>query len=87
MGVHGDRRSRFAAASALAVLASVYAFVLLSHRSRAVGGSDSSGYFNLARVLAAGRLVDVVEPLGRLGFEPEDIHLFIPLGYVPGPRP
>lgn len=82
-----DRRRRLAAAAALAILGSVYGFILLSHGTRSVGGSDSSGYFNLARAIARGRLVESVEPIGRLGFDPEDVHLFIPLGYVPGPRP
>lgn len=69
------------------MLASGYGAILVSHASHSVGGSDSSGYFNSARALATGRPVQPIEPLARFGFPPEDMHLFIPLGYVPGPRP
>jgi len=69
------------------VLAAAHAVVLLTHASRSVAGSDSSGYFNLARAIASNRLVEPIETLERLGFPPEDLHLFIPLGFVPGPRP
>ena len=75
------------AVAALAALLSVYASILVSHASRAVGGSDSSGCLNEARGLAAGRAVDPVDPLSRLSLQPEDLRLFIPLGYAPGPRP
>lgn len=73
--------------AALFAIAAVYGFVLVSHSSRSVGGSDSAGYFNSARSLARGRVVEPVESLGRLGFPAEDVRLFMPLGYVPGPGP
>ena len=69
------------------MLATGYGAILVAHASHAVGGSDSSGYFNSARALAAARPVQPIEPLARFGFPPEDMHLFIPLGYVPGPGP
>ncbi len=75
------------AGAALALLLLSYGAVLLPRASRAVGGSDSSGYLNEARGLAAKRVVEPVEALARLGFPLEDMRLFIPLGYSPGPRP
>jgi 4-amino-4-deoxy-L-arabinose transferase-like glycosyltransferase len=87
--VEPETRARTAglALAALLALAAVYGFVLVRHASRSVGGSDSAGYFNSARSLAAGRFVEPVDALARLGFPPDDVRLFMPLGYVPGPRP
>jgi 4-amino-4-deoxy-L-arabinose transferase-like glycosyltransferase len=85
--VDAEARARRAAAAGLALLALCYGYVLFRHASRSIGGSDSSGYFNLARAITAGRLVEEITPLARLGFGADDLHLFIPLGYVPGPRP
>jgi hypothetical protein len=82
-----DARFRRTTTAALLLLAVAYAVVLLVHASQSVAGSDSSGYFNLARAIASNRLVEPIEPLERLGFPPQDLHLFIPLGFVPGPRP
>ncbi len=72
---------------ALALIVSGYFAVLAVHASRSVGGSDSSGYWNSAKAIAAGHPIQEIEPLARLGLPPEDLHLFIPLGYVPGPKP
>lgn len=81
-----ERRSRRSAAAALGLLAAVYAWVAFSHAGRSVGGSDSSGYYNAARALAAGRPVERIEtPTAPV--RPEEVHLFIPLGYVVGPEP
>ena len=83
------RRSRNAgiAGAALSVLLAGYGALLISHASRAVGGSDSSGYYNEARGLASGRIVEPLEPLARLGLPLDDSHYFIPLGYSVGPVP
>ena len=63
-----------------------FAWVVSSNAARHVGGSDSSGYYNAARGLAAGHPVEATEPTASKA-APEDARLFIPLGYVPGPRP
>ncbi|MCA1581911.1 MAG: glycosyltransferase family 39 protein [Acidobacteria bacterium] len=82
------RRSRDVgiAGAALFLLAG-YAALLISHASRAVGGSDSSGYYNEARGIATGRIVEPVEPLARLRLPLDDSRYFIPLGYSGGPVP
>lgn len=83
------RRGRAAgiAGAALFLLVCGYGALLISHASRGVGGSDSSGYYNEARGLAAGRIVEPVEPLGRFGLSLDQSHYFIPLGYSAGPVP
>lgn len=73
--------------AALALLLLVDAIFLFPNRSTSVGGSDSSGYFNAARSIAAGRAVESIGALGRLNQPPERERLFIPLGYIPGQRP
>ncbi len=64
-----------------------YAYVLWVNLSQVAGGADSSGYLNLARSISRGRIVEPVEPLRRFGLSEEFIDLFIPLGFVAGPRP
>jgi hypothetical protein len=58
-----------------------YAVLLYRHTSRAVGGSDSSGYLNTAKLLAAG---ETSRPIPI----PPEIHTdnaraFLPLGFLP----
>ena len=77
------RRRGFVAAAGL----TAYFAFLLSRAAFGVGGSDSSGYFNTARALAAAALVEDVPAYGELGLAPERIHLVMPLGFVPGPKP
>ncbi len=82
------KRGRTAAvifAATVAFLA--YAWLLFWHASFAVGGSDSSGYANAARLILAGRVVEPVEALKHLGLPPDFVRLFIPLAFEPGPRP
>jgi hypothetical protein len=69
------------------VLLIAYAVLLLARRSTSVGGSDSSGYFNAAKSLAAGRAIEPIEALSRLRVSADRQRLFIPLGYVPAQRP
>ena len=64
-----------------------YGAVLARHVSFAVGGSDSSGYANTARMLVTGRLVSRIEALDRLGLPDRFDRVFMPLAYEPGPRP
>ena len=64
-----------------------YALAVFHHTSFAVGGSDSSGYVNASRLLARGSASEPVRGLERLKMPAADAQLFIPLGYVTGPRP
>ena len=64
-----------------------YAWLLLFHASFSVGGSDSSGYANTARLLTTGRIVAPVDALGELDLPNDFVRVFIPLGFEPGPRP
>lgn len=73
--------------AAAAILIAVYGWVVFSHASRSVGGSDSSGYFNAAQALSAGHPVEPVAALATLRLPPSDVRLFVPLGYVPGRAP
>jgi len=50
----------------------VWLFVVVRHTSMAVGGADSSGYFNAARLFASGH---VSAPVGD--------RVFMPFGFVP----
>jgi hypothetical protein len=82
------RASRFPfAAGFLLAAAGLYLAFLGAHASRVAGGADSSGYLNAARGLSRGRVVEAVPLLAELGLAQRDLPAFIPLGYVPGPRP
>ncbi len=74
-------------AAAAVVLLAGYAWFLFRHNTFCVGGSDSSGYINTARRMAAGTLVDRPRTLDRLGLSDPWSPLFIPLGFVTGPKP
>jgi len=65
----------------------LYAAVLFSNASFAVGGSDSSGYANTARLLARGKVAQRIEALDRFGLPDSADRVFIPLAFVPGPEP
>ena len=81
------RRARTAAlifAVSIAFLA--YARFLLWHTSFVAGGSDSSGYLNTARLITSGRIVEPVAALKQLDLPDGFLRLFLPLGFVPGPR-
>jgi 4-amino-4-deoxy-L-arabinose transferase-like glycosyltransferase len=70
-----------------AVACAGYFAFLVSRAAFSVAGSDSSGYFNTARSLAAGTLVETIPIYQELGLDPDRVHLVVPLGFVPGPRP
>jgi hypothetical protein len=79
-------RSRvFILAGALLLIA--YAIVLFHHTSRSVGGSDSSGYLNAARLLASGHASEPIRGLERLGLPQDFARVFVPLGYTPLEQP
>ena len=80
------RRPRFSELG-VAALFLAYALVLFHHTVFAVGGSDSSGYMNMARLLSQGSATTRIRGLDRLGLGPEFAETFIPLGFSPGPRP
>lgn len=64
-----------------------YGALLIWHTCFAVGGSDSSGYANTARMIVAGRLIQPVEALDRLDLPDRFDRVFMPLAFEPGPRP
>jgi hypothetical protein len=64
-----------------------YGVFLVRHAAFAVGGSDSSGYANVARRLKSGALVSRPRSLEHLGLPDEWAQNFIPLGFMNGPRP
>jgi hypothetical protein len=64
-----------------------YGGLLIWKTSFAVGGSDSSGYANEAKAIAAGRLVQPIEALDRLDLPDRFADAFRPLAHEPGPRP
>jgi hypothetical protein len=79
-------RSRFIMILAVIGLL-IYGYVLASRASYAVGGSDSSGYAQIARSILNGELVRRVTGLDLFGL-PNDFDLiFIPLAYDQGPQP
>ena len=69
----------------VAVLASLivgYGWVLLSHNSFAVGGSDSSGYLSFARMLSEGETSRELAALDLFDLEPARFQeVFTPLGW------
>ena len=72
----------------LSVVAAVgYGGLLIWKTSFAVGGSDSSGYANTAKMIAAGRIVEQVEILGLFDLPAHFDHAFIPLAFEPGQQP
>src|SRR6266498_607495 len=72
---------------ACALLLAGYGGFLLRYTSFSVGGSDSSGYLNTARRLASATLVSRPRTLERFALPDELLQIFIPLGFVEGPRP
>ncbi len=72
---------------ACALLLAGYGGFLLRYTSFSVGGSDSSGYLNTAQRLVSGTLVSRPRTLERFALPDEPLQIFIPLGFVEGPRP
>jgi 4-amino-4-deoxy-L-arabinose transferase-like glycosyltransferase len=70
----------------LTVLLLAYAGFLHHHARTYASGSDSSGYLNSARLMAAGRLTDPVRALPGVAMERYPTRDFTPLGFQPGPR-
>jgi hypothetical protein len=64
-----------------------YGGLLIWKTSFAVGGSDSSGYANTAKMIAGGRVVQPVEALDFLELPDRFDRVFMPLAHEAGPRP
>jgi len=64
-----------------------YGYVLASRASYAVGGSDSSGYAQIARSILKWEFVRPVTGPDLLGLPNDFDHIFRPLAFDPGPRP
>ena len=64
-----------------------YALALFHHTTFSVGGSDSSGYLNAARLVSEGHVTEPIRGLARLGLPDDFGRVFIPLGYTPIERP
>jgi 4-amino-4-deoxy-L-arabinose transferase-like glycosyltransferase len=80
-------RAGLAAATGAWLLFAGYAVILFRNASYAVGGSDSSGYVNAARLLATGRVSTPILPPDLLGIPASFDRVFLPLAFVPGPEP
>ena len=70
----------------LVVLLIAYGVILFRNLSYAAGGPDTSGYMNLAKLLASGRTRYVIEPIRMLGLVPTEtlVSIFTPLGFTWG---
>ena len=83
----GLKRAGLAAVAAVWLAFAGYAVMLVRNASHAVGGSDSSGYVNAARLLASGRVSTPILPADLLLIPASFDHVFLPLAFVPGPEP
>jgi hypothetical protein len=82
----GVRRTSILARSMFLLALIAYAALLVSHLSYAAGGADTSGYLNLAKLLATGRTRRVIEPIRMFGLAPTTtlISVFTPIGFTWG---
>lgn len=65
----------------------IYGYLMISHASFAVGGSDSSGYASLGRLILQRNIVRPVTELAQFDLSDDYRRLFIPLAYIAGRRP
>ncbi|MBI4915529.1 MAG: glycosyltransferase family 39 protein [Acidobacteria bacterium] len=70
-----------------AVLLLVWAAFLAAHAGPFASGSDQSGYLNIARLLAEGRVAEQVREIQGVPMRRFDPWCFTPLGFRPGPDP
>jgi hypothetical protein len=66
----------------LAVVLAGYLVVLATHAAYAVGGSDTSGYANLARSLLTGRIKTEIRELETFRVPENFAPIFAPLAYT-----
>ncbi|MCI0337146.1 MAG: glycosyltransferase family 39 protein, partial [Acidobacteria bacterium] len=64
----------------------IYGYVLVSHASYSVGGSDSSGYVRAARSIVKGRVTEPVVALDQFGLPDNYVRIFVPIAYDPAPK-
>ena len=79
------RGARENGALSLLVILFIFAAFAFANLARIAGGSDSSGYLNLSRRLAAGRTVENVEALDIFDLDEAYAGVFVPLGFTVGP--
>lgn len=70
----------------LAIALLAYLSFLSKHNAFVVGGADSSGYFNFARMLVTGRLSIDVEPIEAMKLDASWVPVFAPSGFKPAPH-
>ena len=70
----------------LAIALLVYFGFVARHNAFVVGGADSSGYFNFARMLTSGRLAIEAKPLVAMKLDRSWLPVFAPSGFKPAPR-
>ena len=63
-----------------------YAGFLFRNLSFAVGGPDTGGYFNEAKMITEGRVTRPVTLVRELGLDDSWLGYFMPLGFAPSPR-
>jgi hypothetical protein len=71
----------------LAVMLAAWAWVLASYGTGLAGGADSSGYYNLARLLAQRRSTEVLRPVAGVAMQSYHPLYFTPLGFAPAATP
>lgn len=69
----------------LGILLLAYAVILYARIGAVAGGSDTSGYFNEARLLAHSEIHEPVRSLSSLPAKDAHAFLYVPLGFKPAP--
>jgi hypothetical protein len=64
----------------------IYAGFLFRNLSYAVGGPDTGGYFNEAKMITQGRMTRPVVLVRELGLDDSWLGYFMPLGFAPSPH-
>ena len=64
----------------------IYAGFLFRNLSYAVGGPDTGGYFNEAKMITEGRMTRPVVLVRELGLDDSWLGFFMPLGFAPSPH-
>ena len=86
-GAKVGRISERSAICALAVIVMACTVVVVRHGSGVSSGSDGSGYYNLARLLASGHSTWELRPVAGVTMSTYNPSIFGPLGFSPGKRP
>ena len=86
-GAKVGRISERSAICALAVIVMACTVVVVRHGSGVSSGSDGSGYYNLARLLASGHSTWELRPVAGVTMSTYNPSIFGPLGFSPGKGP